>query len=192
MPKTQPTTGSIRTSEAFPVEQRGAAIGMWGAIAGVGIGMVFPTVANAVLGSVPLAEAGVASDDTVLGGYSLINADDLDAAIAIAQGCPHIAAHRRGRRRRSWCAHAAGPPNALAGDRRERALGPPNPALGETSPVRSREPDDAAEAMARVAAQRDRRLARIKRLAEPVQAQARIDYQHRQGERNDRSQDRNS
>ena len=35
----------------------GAALG----IAGVGIGMVFPTVANAVLGSVPLAEAGVAS-----------------------------------------------------------------------------------------------------------------------------------
>jgi EmrB/QacA subfamily drug resistance transporter len=31
------------------------------AIAGVGIGMVFPTVANAVLGSVPRAEAGVAS-----------------------------------------------------------------------------------------------------------------------------------
>ena len=31
------------------------------AIAGVGIGMVFPTVANAVLGSVPLADAGVAS-----------------------------------------------------------------------------------------------------------------------------------
>ena len=30
-------------------------------------------------------------DDTVLGGYSLIKADDLDAAIAIAQGCPHIA-----------------------------------------------------------------------------------------------------
>jgi hypothetical protein len=29
--------------------------------AGVGIGMVFPTVANAVLGSVPLSEAGVAS-----------------------------------------------------------------------------------------------------------------------------------
>jgi EmrB/QacA subfamily drug resistance transporter len=30
-------------------------------VAGVGIGMVFPTVANAVLASVPLAEAGVAS-----------------------------------------------------------------------------------------------------------------------------------
>jgi hypothetical protein len=30
-------------------------------VAGVGIGMVFPTVANAVLGSVPLSEAGVAS-----------------------------------------------------------------------------------------------------------------------------------
>jgi DNA-binding transcriptional ArsR family regulator len=35
--------------------------------------------------------------------------------------------------------------------------------------------DDAAEAMARVAAQWDRRLARIKRLAESVQAEARID-----------------
>jgi YCII-related domain len=33
---------------------------------------------------------GRTADDTVLGGYSLINADDLDAAIAIAQGCPHI------------------------------------------------------------------------------------------------------
>jgi MFS family permease len=30
-------------------------------VAGVGIGMVFPTVANAVLASVPLSEAGVAS-----------------------------------------------------------------------------------------------------------------------------------
>src|SRR5262249_19094129 len=28
---------------------------------GIGIGMVFPTVANAVLGAVPLSEAGVAS-----------------------------------------------------------------------------------------------------------------------------------
>jgi EmrB/QacA subfamily drug resistance transporter len=37
--------------------QLGLALG----IAGVGIGMVFPTVANAVLGSVPLSEAGVAS-----------------------------------------------------------------------------------------------------------------------------------
>lgn len=37
--------------------QLGPALG----VAGVGIGMVFPTVANAVLGSLPLAEAGVAS-----------------------------------------------------------------------------------------------------------------------------------
>jgi EmrB/QacA subfamily drug resistance transporter len=37
--------------------QVGLALG----IAGVGVGMVFPTVANAVLASVPLAEAGVAS-----------------------------------------------------------------------------------------------------------------------------------
>jgi hypothetical protein len=35
--------------------------------------------------------------------------------------------------------------------------------------------DDAAEAMARVAAQWDRRLARIKRLAESVQAKAKTD-----------------
>jgi len=35
--------------------------------------------------------------------------------------------------------------------------------------------DEAAEAMARVAAQWDRRLARIKRLAESVQAEAGID-----------------
>jgi YCII-related domain len=34
---------------------------------------------------------GRTADDTVLGGYSLINADDLHAAIAIAQGCPHLA-----------------------------------------------------------------------------------------------------
>jgi EmrB/QacA subfamily drug resistance transporter len=36
-------------------------LGLAFALAGVGIGMVFPTVANEVLGSVPLAEAGVAS-----------------------------------------------------------------------------------------------------------------------------------
>jgi DNA-binding transcriptional ArsR family regulator len=38
--------------------------------------------------------------------------------------------------------------------------------------------DDAAEAMAQVAAEWDRRLARIKRLAESVQAEAGIDPQH--------------
>jgi DNA-binding transcriptional ArsR family regulator len=41
--------------------------------------------------------------------------------------------------------------------------------------VRPERLDDAAEAIARVAAQWDRRLARIKRLAESVQAEARID-----------------
>jgi DNA-binding transcriptional ArsR family regulator len=41
--------------------------------------------------------------------------------------------------------------------------------------------DDAAEAIARVAAQWDRRLGRIKQLAESVQAQAGIDPQDRQG-----------
>jgi ArsR family transcriptional regulator, cadmium/lead-responsive transcriptional repressor len=42
--------------------------------------------------------------------------------------------------------------------------------------------DDAAGAMGRVAAQWDRRLARIKRLAESVQAEAPADLQHRKGE----------
>jgi ArsR family transcriptional regulator, cadmium/lead-responsive transcriptional repressor len=51
--------------------------------------------------------------------------------------------------------------------------------------VRPERLDDAAEAMARVAAQWDERLARIKRLAESVQTEAGIDFQHRQGERND-------
>ena len=47
--------------------------------------------------------------------------------------------------------------------------------------VRPERLDDAAEAMALVAAQWDRRLARIKRLAEAVQAEAGIDFQHEQG-----------
>jgi ArsR family transcriptional regulator, cadmium/lead-responsive transcriptional repressor len=51
--------------------------------------------------------------------------------------------------------------------------------------VRPERMDDAAEAMARVAAQWDARLARIKRLAEAMQAQAETDVQHRQGEADD-------
>jgi len=42
--------------------------------------------------------------------------------------------------------------------------------------VRPQRLDDAAEAMARVAAQWDRRLGRIKRLAESVEAEAAIDF----------------
>jgi len=42
--------------------------------------------------------------------------------------------------------------------------------------VRPQRLDDAAEAMARVAAQWDRRLARIKRLAESAQAEAEADF----------------
>ncbi len=30
------------------------------------------------------------SETTELGGYSLIDADDLDAAVALAKGCPHL------------------------------------------------------------------------------------------------------
>jgi DNA-binding transcriptional ArsR family regulator len=52
--------------------------------------------------------------------------------------------------------------------------------------------DDASEAMARVAAQWDRRLARIKRIAEAVQAEVRTDPQHRKENAHDRSQNRNS
>jgi ArsR family transcriptional regulator, cadmium/lead-responsive transcriptional repressor len=47
--------------------------------------------------------------------------------------------------------------------------------------VRPERLDDAAAAITRVAAQWDRRLARIKRLAESVQAEAGVDLQHRQG-----------
>jgi ArsR family transcriptional regulator, cadmium/lead-responsive transcriptional repressor len=46
--------------------------------------------------------------------------------------------------------------------------------------VRPERLDDAADSMARVAAQWDRRLAGIKRLAESVQAEARTDFQHPQ------------
>ena len=42
--------------------------------------------------------------------------------------------------------------------------------------IRPERLDDAAEAMARVAAQWDRRLARIKRLAESAQAEAGTDF----------------
>jgi hypothetical protein len=31
-----------------------------------------------------------ATDRTQLGGYTLISADDLDGALAIAKGCPHL------------------------------------------------------------------------------------------------------
>ena len=44
--------------------------------------------------------------------------------------------------------------------------------------IRPERLDDAAEAMARVAAQWDRRLARIKRIAESVQAKAETDSEH--------------
>ncbi len=57
--------------------------------------------------------------------------------------------------------------------------------------VRPERVDDAAGAMARVAFKWDRRLARIKRLAESAQAQDGIDLQHRQGGCNGRSQDGN-
>ena len=45
--------------------------------------------------------------------------------------------------------------------------------------------DQASEAMARVAAQWDRRLVRIKQIAEAVQAEREPNTQHRQGEGND-------
>ena len=58
--------------------------------------------------------------------------------------------------------------------------------------VRPERLDAASEAMARVAAQWDRRLARIKRLAEAVQAETARDSQCRQGGNDDRSPDRNA
>jgi len=35
---------------------------------------------------------GESSSDTVLGGYSLITAADLEEAVALAQGCPYVGA----------------------------------------------------------------------------------------------------
>jgi YCII-related domain len=35
---------------------------------------------------------GQSSSETLLGGYSLITADDLEAAVALARGCPTVAA----------------------------------------------------------------------------------------------------
>ena len=34
---------------------------------------------------------GNCGTDTVLGGYTLVSADNLDAAVALAAGCPHLA-----------------------------------------------------------------------------------------------------
>ena len=42
---------------------------------------------NPVLGSSALGNCGA---DTRLGGYSLITADDLEAAVALAKGCPAL------------------------------------------------------------------------------------------------------
>jgi hypothetical protein len=42
-----------------------------------------PTVDRAALGN-------CSPDTTELGGYSVIHADDLEAATAIAKGCPHL------------------------------------------------------------------------------------------------------
>ena len=36
------------------------------------------------------ATLGYCGEDTVLGGYSLVTADDLDAALALAKGCPAL------------------------------------------------------------------------------------------------------
>ena len=43
-----------------------------------------PAVDHAALGN-------CAADSTELGGYSVIHADDLESAVAIAKGCPHLA-----------------------------------------------------------------------------------------------------
>jgi len=42
-----------------------------------------PAVARTALGN-------CGADSTELGGYSVIHADDLEAATAIAKGCPHL------------------------------------------------------------------------------------------------------
>jgi hypothetical protein len=45
---------------------------------------------NPIFESTTLGTAGTAGADTKLGGYSLVSADDLEAAVALAKGCPAL------------------------------------------------------------------------------------------------------
>lgn len=62
-----------------------------------------PVIAQATLGN-------CGPDSTELGGYSLIEADDLEAATAIAKGCPHLE-------------HSGGVAVGLLGEVSDRAAG---------------------------------------------------------------------
>lgn len=63
----------------------------------------FTTLGQAVVdpGNPIGASAGLSSDGSIgeaasgLNGYSVISADSLDAAVALAKGCPHLSAHGR-------------------------------------------------------------------------------------------------
>jgi hypothetical protein len=60
------------------------AVAQWGAwFEGMGDSVV--DRGNRVVGTTTL---GRGAPDTVLGGYSLVSADDLEAAVALAKGCP--------------------------------------------------------------------------------------------------------
>jgi hypothetical protein len=52
-----------------------------------GLGTQLLDPGNPVRGSIPLGDCGT---DTLLGGFSLIAADDLDSAIARAHDCPGL------------------------------------------------------------------------------------------------------
>jgi len=74
-----------------------------------------PVIAEAALGN-------CSRESTEMGGYSLIEADDLEAATAIAKGCPHLGQLRRHRDRPA----GRGPQP----DRRGVTTAKPSPAAG--------------------------------------------------------------
>jgi hypothetical protein len=67
-----------------PTPQTQAAWHAWfGSMGGQLADMGKPVIAQTALGN-------CSRESTELGGYSLIEADDLEAATAIAKGCPHL------------------------------------------------------------------------------------------------------
>ena len=100
-------------------------------VAGVGISMVFPTVANAVVGSVPITESGVAAgtNNTVRESGGVFGVAILSAVFAANGGYQSAASFMHGFKHAEFIAAAAAAAGALvavfapnkAADRRRRS-----------------------------------------------------------------------